>query len=301
MLAVGKPRELGWRSCLSVQQPDRNLALELVRVTEAAALAAGRWMGRGDKNGPTAPPSTRCARARHRADGRHRRHRRGREGRGADALQRRARSATARRPLPTSPSTRSTAPRSPRSARANAIVGDRGRRARHDVRPRPVRLHGEDRGRAGGGRRRSTSPRRRREPATRSPKAKGETRARRHRRHPRPRPPRATSSPRSARRAPASGSSPTATSPARSPPRWPDAGADILFGIGGTPEGVIAAAALKCMGGEIQGRLWPRDDDERDGGRRRGLRPRPRPRPPTTSSPATTASSRPPASPTASC
>ena len=44
---------------------------------------------------------------------------------------------------------------------------------------------------------------------------------------------------------------------------WPDSGADILFGIGGTPEGVIAAAALKCMGGEIQARLWPRDDVER--------------------------------------
>jgi fructose-1,6-bisphosphatase II len=44
---------------------------------------------------------------------------------------------------------------------------------------------------------------------------------------------------------------------------WPDSGADILFGIGGTPEGVIAAAAMKCMGGEIQGRLWPRKDDER--------------------------------------
>jgi fructose-1,6-bisphosphatase II len=44
---------------------------------------------------------------------------------------------------------------------------------------------------------------------------------------------------------------------------WPDAGADILFGVGGTPEGVLAAAAMKCMGGEIQGRLWPRDDDER--------------------------------------
>ncbi len=42
-----------------------------------------------------------------------------------------------------------------------------------------------------------------------------------------------------------------------------EAGADILFGIGGTPEGVTAAAALKCMGGEIQGRLWPRDDAER--------------------------------------
>jgi fructose-1,6-bisphosphatase II len=44
---------------------------------------------------------------------------------------------------------------------------------------------------------------------------------------------------------------------------WSEAGADILLGIGGTPEGVITAAALKCMGGELQGRLWPRDDDER--------------------------------------
>ena len=43
----------------------------------------------------------------------------------------------------------------------------------------------------------------------------------------------------------------------------PDTGADILFGIGGTPEGVIAAAALKCMGGAMQGRLWPRNDEER--------------------------------------
>jgi fructose-1,6-bisphosphatase II len=44
---------------------------------------------------------------------------------------------------------------------------------------------------------------------------------------------------------------------------WVDSGADILFGVGGTPEGVIAAAALKCMGGEIQGQLWPRNDEER--------------------------------------
>ena len=44
---------------------------------------------------------------------------------------------------------------------------------------------------------------------------------------------------------------------------WPESGADILFGVGGTPEGVIAAAALKCMGGEIQGRLWPRNEHER--------------------------------------
>jgi fructose-1,6-bisphosphatase II len=44
---------------------------------------------------------------------------------------------------------------------------------------------------------------------------------------------------------------------------WSESGADVLFGIGGTPEGVIAAAALKGMGGEIQGRLAPRDEAER--------------------------------------
>lgn len=38
---------------------------------------------------------------------------------------------------------------------------------------------------------------------------------------------------------------------------------DIMMGIGGTPEGVITAAAMKCMGGEIQGKLWPKDDAER--------------------------------------
>jgi fructose-1,6-bisphosphatase II len=43
----------------------------------------------------------------------------------------------------------------------------------------------------------------------------------------------------------------------------PGTGVDMLYGIGGTPEGVISAAALKCVGGGIQGRLWPRDDDER--------------------------------------
>src|ERR1700751_4620695 len=44
----------------------------------------------------------------------------------------------------------------------------------------------------------------------------------------------------------------------------PGTGVDMLYGIGGTPEGVISAAALKCVGGGIQGRLWPRDDDERE-------------------------------------
>ncbi len=40
-------------------------------------------------------------------------------------------------------------------------------------------------------------------------------------------------------------------------------GLDLLVGIGGTPEGIIAACAIKTLGGVIQGRLWPADDDER--------------------------------------
>jgi len=42
-----------------------------------------------------------------------------------------------------------------------------------------------------------------------------------------------------------------------------ETGIDLLLGIGGTPEGIIAAAALRCLGGTMQGRLWPRDDEER--------------------------------------
>jgi fructose-1,6-bisphosphatase II len=43
----------------------------------------------------------------------------------------------------------------------------------------------------------------------------------------------------------------------------PDRAADFLWGIGGTPEGVITAAAVKCIGGALVGRLWPRGDEER--------------------------------------
>jgi fructose-1,6-bisphosphatase II len=42
-----------------------------------------------------------------------------------------------------------------------------------------------------------------------------------------------------------------------------DSPVDLLWGIGGTPEGVISAAAIKCIGGQLLGRLWPRDDSER--------------------------------------
>src|SRR5437660_6376377 len=41
----------------------------------------------------------------------------------------------------------------------------------------------------------------------------------------------------------------------------PGTGVDLLLGVGGTPEGIIAAAALRCMGGAMQAKLWPRDDD----------------------------------------
>ncbi|MEV3964007.1 class II fructose-bisphosphatase [Nocardia sp. NPDC050193] len=43
----------------------------------------------------------------------------------------------------------------------------------------------------------------------------------------------------------------------------PDSGTDILVGIGGTPEGIIAAAAMRCMGGALQGKLAPKDDEEK--------------------------------------
>ena len=43
----------------------------------------------------------------------------------------------------------------------------------------------------------------------------------------------------------------------------PETGVDVLMGIGGAPEAVIAAAALTCVGGAVQGRLWIRNDEER--------------------------------------
>jgi fructose-1,6-bisphosphatase II len=51
----------------------------------------------------------------------------------------------------------------------------------------------------------------------------------------------------------------------------PDTGIDILIGIGGAPEGIISAAALRCMGGDIQGRLRYRNDAERERARAMGI------------------------------
>ena len=197
------------------QRPDRNLAMELMRATEAAALAGGRWMGRGDKNAAdgAAVEAMRVVlnsvsmdgivvigegekdeapmlfNGEQIGDGSAPAHRhRGRPDRRHDAHVARPR---------------------------RRDRGDRDERAGHDVRPRPVRLHGEDRGRAR--RRRRDRPQRAGEGEPRSGRQGARREGqRRHRGDPRPRPPRATSSASAARPAPASASSPTATSPARS-------------------------------------------------------------------------------------
>ena len=52
----------------------------------------------------------------------------------------------------------------------------------------------------------------------------------------------------------------------------PESGVDIYFGTGGAPEGVLAAAALRCVGGQMQGRLVFRNDDERGRAHRIGIK-----------------------------
>lgn len=54
-------------------------------------------------------------------------------------------------------------------------------------------------------------------------------------------------------------------------PSLPDTGGDMLLGIGGSPEAVLTAAALKCLGGDIQCKLWPRSEEERAQAARLGL------------------------------
>ena len=54
-------------------------------------------------------------------------------------------------------------------------------------------------------------------------------------------------------------------------PALEETGVDVLMGVGGSPEAVITAAALKCLGGDIQCKLWPRNDQERDAARDLGL------------------------------
>jgi fructose-1,6-bisphosphatase II len=54
-------------------------------------------------------------------------------------------------------------------------------------------------------------------------------------------------------------------------PSLPDTGGDMLLGVGGSPEAVLTAAALKCLGGDIQCKLWPRNDQERVQAEKLGL------------------------------
>lgn len=53
---------------------------------------------------------------------------------------------------------------------------------------------------------------------------------------------------------------------------WPDSGIDVLFGIGGAPEGVISAAAMRCLGGDFQGRLKFRNEEEKQRATRMGVK-----------------------------
>ncbi len=50
-----------------------------------------------------------------------------------------------------------------------------------------------------------------------------------------------------------------------------ETGIDIMMGIGGAPEGVLAAAALKCLGGEMQGRLWPENEEDIERAKKLGI------------------------------
>ena len=183
---------------------------------------------------------------------------------------------------------------------SNAIVGDGGRRPRLDVRPVRRLLHGEARHRPRGRRRRRhPAPVAREHP----PGRQGQARLA----------PRTSPSSSSTGRATRSSSRRSATTGARIKfitdgdvagaimAARDGTGIDLLLGIGGTPEGIIAACAIKCLGGVIQGRLWPKDDDERQKRDRRRPRPRPGPRHRRPGPRRQRASSSPPASPTASC
>ena len=231
------------------------------------------WSAWATRRPPTRPRSTRMrARPRHRPHGRHGRHRRGREGRGADALQRRAHRRRQRRrevDIAVDPLEGTTLARQGHAQRAG---GDRAVRARHDVRPRARRLHGE------AGRRPRTSPTCSTSTARWARRCAGRRAPRRgHRRRDgrRPRPP----APRGGHRGDPRRRRARAAHPRRRRQRRAAGGQrplarDLLWGIGGTPEGVISAAAIKCIGGGLVGRLWPRDDDERKAALDAGLRPR---------------------------
>ena len=254
------------------QRPDRNLALELVRVTEAAATG-GRPLGR-----PRRQERRRRRRGRGHAqddldgdDERRRRHRRGREGRGADALQRRARRRRHR-------------PRRRRGGRPHR---------RHHAAPRASATPSR------------SWPSPSAAPCTTPARCSTWTSS-----SPAPRRPTSSTSGCPSRRTSAGSPRPRAARPdditvvMLDRPRHealaaevraagarlrfisdgdvagaimaarPDTGVDLLLGIGGTPEGIITACAIKCLGGVIQGRLWPTRRRGAAAGHRRRARPR---------------------------
>ena len=242
--------------------PDRNLALELVRVTEAAAMGAARWIGRGDKNAADQAAvdlmrlmvNTVSMRGvvvigegeKDEAPMLYNGEEVG-DGTGPEVD-------VAVDPLE---GTRLTALGIPGAISVIAVAD-----ARLDVLPRRRDVHGQDRRRPRGAPTRSTSTSRPTENVQRVAEAKGvevndltvvvlerdrhdaliaelrESGAR-------------------------VGSSATATSRPCIAAAQPFTGIDMLMGVGGTPEGVISAAAIKCLGGALQGRLWPRSPEER--------------------------------------
>ena len=242
--------------------PDRNLALELVRVTEAAAMAAGRWVGRGDKIAAdqAAVDAMRLMLDTVAMDGIVV------IGEGekdeAPMLYNGEDVGTGTGPEVDVAVDPLEGTRLTRSGQPNAIAVDRGRRARDDVLPRRRRLHGQDRRRPRGAPTQSTSTRRRRENVSASRRRRGSSRARsrvvvleRDRHKELIEALRAVG--RKVLLIPDGDVAPAIAA------AQPGTGVDLLMGVGGTPEGVISAAALKCVGGALQGKLWPRDDEER--------------------------------------
>ena len=259
------------------QRPDRNLALELVRVTEAAAMAAARWVGRGDKNDAD-PVAVNAMRFMIGSVGM-----RGTvvigegEKDNAPMLYNGEQVGDGTGPecdVAVDPIDGTTlTAKGMNNAIAVLAVAPRGT----DVRPLGRLLHGEA-GHRTRGRRRRRHPQVGGREHPRGRQGQGHARARRHRRAARP--PRHADLVDQIRATGArikfilDGDVAGAIMAAR-----PDTGIDLLLGIGGTPEGIIAACAMKCMGGVIQARLWPTGRRRAAAGPRRRPRPRPRPHP----------------------
>ena len=246
----------------SGSKPDRNLALELVRVTEAGALAAGRWIGRGEKEEAdgaavdamrmmldTVPMDGVVVIGEGEKDEAPMLYNGEQIGDGSPPVV-----DIAVDPLE---GTTLTARGEP-SALSVIALSERGTMfdpgpcvymEKIATGPRAADLISLDEPARGRDPRRSPSARAA-SPATSQWSCSTARGTRRRSR-------------RCARSGPASASSPTATSPRALFAVMPNTGIDLLWGIGGTPEGVLSAAAIKCLGGRILGRLWPRDDDER--------------------------------------